>query len=929
MNDSARTGGSDSRKDTTWLEQTLDALTSHIAVLDEQGAILFVNAAWRRIVESAGYDLPAHGVGQNYLQLWERSSPELAETVAAVTDGIRSVLAGRLPSFSIEYRWTVQPERWVHLTARWASGAGARWLVVSHDDITQRKQAQAALAQRLEFEKLVSQIATEFITLSTDQIDAEINDALRRIGRFMRVDRANIFLFSSDGQVLERTHTWRSDARRPIAGYDAIPVDRVPWVAARLRRRQLIHIPRLPDLPPEAALERKIMEDTGIRSAVMTPMASGSELYGFFGIATAHEERSWSDDDLAVLTLAGQIFLNAIVRKRAEQATRRAEQRLRRQNRTLIELTRDRASSGGDLTGALRSLTEAAARTLEVRRVSVWLYDEGRTAIDCLELYDAERDLHESGSRLTAAAYPAYFAALEEERAIDAHNAHSDPRTREFSESYLTPLGITSMLDAPIRAGGRVLGVLCNEHVGPPRTWEGDEQRFASSVADLVALAIEAQRRHEAQEGQRHEAEVSAALARVGRELIVSLGGTDLLDRVVRTTVEVLGVDCAVLMLRRSEEEVWEAVASHGLAPDQAEALRVVRVPGTVLENLLRQLLREEVIHGVIEPGRPLPRVPSGLAARFGATSGAVVGLRRGNEIVGILGSGYRGRLEPYTDQQVRIAAGIGQIASLALEHARMLEQLERANQLKSDFVATMSHELRTPLNIIIGYNELVLDGLFGNLNADQLETLRRVQRNARQLLEMITATLDLSRLESGNVPLEIRPTPVADLIAELDDDTRDMQREKKDVEFLWKVEPDLPPLRTDPMKLKVVLKNLLVNAAKFTDSGQICTEAHACGDGVELSVRDTGIGMTPETLGFIFEPFRQGGDVNKRHSGGVGLGLYIVRRMVDMLCGRVTVESEPDRGSTFRIWLPREPPPAFRRPSPDAAEGRATVSPP
>ena len=158
----------------------------------------------------------------------------------------------------------------------------------------------------------------------------------------------------------------------------------------------------------------------------------------------------------------------------------------------LVRLAKSEAAAAGDLDTALRELAEAAAETLQVERASIWLFDEARTRIDCVELYEKGPRRHSRGAVLAAADFPAYFRGLEEERAIVAEDAHRDPTTREFSAPYLAPLGIGSMLDAPIRVHGRMAGVVCHEHVGGAREWSPVEQGFAAAIADLAAFALEA-----------------------------------------------------------------------------------------------------------------------------------------------------------------------------------------------------------------------------------------------------------------------------------------------------------------------------------------------------------------------------------------------------------------------------------------------------
>lgn len=191
-------------------------------------------------------------------------------------------------------------------------------------------------------------------------------------------------------------------------------------------------------------------------------------------------------------------------RKKAEDELLAREKRLREQNTVIMELSKIKLDEIDDLTAALKRITEAAALTLNVARVGVWLYNDDLSEIECIKLYERSKKMHSAGTKLSLADFPQYFRMLREERTIAAHDAMADPRTREFIDSYLKPLGITSILDSPMRIRGQAVGVVCIEHSGPIRQWTLDEQTFAASIADLVSLTIEAfeRKRTEAEKKQ-------------------------------------------------------------------------------------------------------------------------------------------------------------------------------------------------------------------------------------------------------------------------------------------------------------------------------------------------------------------------------------------------------------------------------------------
>ncbi|MFQ5665997.1 MAG: ATP-binding protein [Candidatus Binatia bacterium] len=454
--------------------------------------------------------------------------------------------------------------------------------------------------------------------------------------------------------------------------------------------------------------------------------------------------------------------------------------------------------------------------------------------------------------------------------------------------------GVVAGMSVIIQGQEQPFGVL-GAHTRHRRTFTVDDVHFLQGVANVLAEAVA---RLRAEQSVREQVKIYGALARVGQALISALDQPALLDRLCEVSAQVLDCDTSHTLLWQQEGDVFIPVAGYGATPEEQEVARAVRVPRALMGVLFSRLEHDDVAEVHTTPSDVLSTPQQRQSWQL------CMALRRGDAIIGLQVANVRTSPEPFTPTQRRIAGGVAQLASLALENARLVEELARASRLKSEFVSTMSHELRTPLNVIIGYNDLLREGAFGALAPEQMEPVQRVERSARELLDLINATLNLSRLETGHVEVDVQEVQISHLIDAVKAETEEI-REKPEVRFEWHVAPDLPPLRTDVLKLKVVLKNLVTNAAKFTDHGCVIVRAAACERGVEFCVEDTGVGISPEALPIIFDPFRQvDGSTTRRH-GGVGLGLYIVRRLLMFLGGTITVDSTVGTGSRFRVWLP------------------------
>jgi signal transduction histidine kinase len=239
------------------------------------------------------------------------------------------------------------------------------------------------------------------------------------------------------------------------------------------------------------------------------------------------------------------------------------------------------------------------------------------------------------------------------------------------------------------------------------------------------------------------------------------------------------------------------------------------------------------------------------------------------------------------------------------------VRELQEVTRLKSEFLATISHELRTPLNVIIGYAEMLASGAGGEVTAEQAEMLDAVRRYSKLQLDLITNVLDFSRLLSGKMSFHVERFALEPLLAEIQALQRGRARNRS-VKLTVALDPDVPELETDRVKLHEIVRNLVDNALKFTETGSVTVKARPARSGawVIIEVADTGPGIRPEDLHRIFEAFQQINQATSRHTGGVGLGLSIVKQLVDALGGTVSVTSRLGEGSKFRVEIPRTLPP-------------------
>lgn len=370
----------------------------------------------------------------------------------------------------------------------------------------------------------------------------------------------------------------------------------------------------------------------------------------------------------------------------------------------------------------------------------------------------------------------------------------------------------------------------------------------------------------------------------------------EVLHRLNEIVLRVLAADKCITFLWREEESAYVVADALGFAEAELELAHGYRFRPAD-GKLERMVYEGQVCDGSFDDGL----IARELMVRHDMATYAIAPMNGSDgRALGALAA-YRSRRKRYSATDLKILRGVAHNAGMAIENAMLVEALEAASRLKGEFINSMSHEMRTPLNILFGYLEMLYER-HGDDDEDR-DILDRMKKNSGYVLTLVNTILDIGRIESGHMPLNAVALHVDDLL----DSLREMfgsVAASRGIDFSCRRRGEVPQLITDRLKVLEILNNLVGNAFKFTTRGSVRVEVESPPDRthVVFRVTDTGEGVDPESIDVIFDLFRQG---RGSTHGGTGLGLYIVRRLTDLLGGHVEVESVVGEGSTFRVFLP------------------------
>jgi GAF domain-containing protein len=797
------------------------------------------------------------------------------------------------------YRQEVRPftDKQVELVKNFAAQA-----VIAIENTRLLNELRQSLEQQTATSEVLSVISSSPGELEP-VFQAMLENAVRiceaKFGALYRIDGEKFHFAAEVGTPLEFVEHQRR--RGPFQPSPGSQLERV------LRTRQVSHTD---DATVEFA-SRPAATLAGARSTVAVPMLKEDVLIGAIFIYRT-EVRPFTDKQIelvqnfaaqAVIAIENTRLLNEL-RQRTTDLTQSLEQQTAT-SKVLEVISR----SAFDLQAVFETVAESAVRLCGADRAFIWRFDGellrmivAYNAPQELKVYVAENPIR-PGRDSTAAR-----AALER-RMVHIPDVLADS---EYSFGTKNIDKLRTTLGVPILKGDDLLGVMTIYHVEKVKPFTDKQIALVETFADQAAIAIDNVRlldelRNRTTELGRSVSELQA-LGEVSQAVNSTLDLETVLSTIVAKAVELSGTEAGAMYGYDEQSSEFRLRATHGMDQGLIEVLtqRHIDLADPTIAAIFAQReptqvadLREEAVSEL-----------NGIILLAGYRARMVTPLLRGEDIVGMLVVRRRTPGE-FAKNTVDIIKTFAAQSALAIQNARLFHEIEdksrqlaEASQHKSQFLANMSHELRTPLNAILGYTELMADGAYGEPSEKMLGILKRLEANGRHLLGLINDVLDLSKIEAGQLELELSDYSIQDIAQTVRSTLEPLAADKK-LAFKLELASDLPPGHGDGRRLTQVLINLVGNAIKFTDAGEVAIKAEADNGSFHVSVRDTGPGISAADQAKLFQEFQQADNAITKKKGGTGLGLAISKRIIEMHGGKIWVESQPGHGSTFAFTLP------------------------
>ena len=746
----------------------------------------------------------------------------------------------------------------------------------------------------LEQQTAISEIL-RVISGSPGDVQPVLNAVVERAARICEARFVDIVLV--DGAVMHFAASM-GNIGRPDASDRNVPIDRTTVMGRSLVDRKPVHVADLQNASEaEFPRGRAMAVEYGHRSILAVPLVREDKALGTI-VLRRQEVRPFEEKHIVLLkTFADQAAI-AIENVRLFNETRESLN----QQTAISEVLRAISGSPSDVKPTLDAVAQRATRLCDAAAAAIYVLEGAnlrRSAFDGpAELRGNDMLPFDPGTltgRTIADGKPIHIEDLEREQ-------QEFPISWELAQRYGRR---QTMLAVPLMREGKAFGTMFLRRT-EVRPFSEKQIALATTFADQAAIAIENVRlfseTKEALEQQKASGEVLGAISS-------SIADTrPVFDKILESSERLFEGNLVGVTLATPDRQV-ELAAYRGQHRD--ELARIYPMPLSRESGTGSAILEQKVAH--------FPDVREGLAPPQVVKGSSVLGFKsiifapmlfEGRGIGAIWVA--REAAGAFSDKQISLLKTFADQAVIAIQNARLFReiqeksaQLEIANKHKSEFLANMSHELRTPLNAIIGFSEVLIDKMFGEVNPKQLDYLKDIHESGRHLLSLINDILDLSKIEAGRMDLEISSFHLPSALSNAMTLVRE-RAQRHGIALALSVDPRLGEFHADERKFKQIIVNLLSNAVKFTpDGGRVDVNAKLDTTKVEIAVKDTGIGIAAEDHAAVFEEFKQVGRDYTRKAEGTGLGLALTKRFVELHGGTIGLESTPGKGSTFTVTLP------------------------
>ncbi len=824
----------------------------------------------------------------NFAGWFERIHPDDEQRVM---EGNRRALEQRKPYDEVVRVWHPDKQRWIWLHTVSTPIFGPDGVPTHYNglivDISSQKQAEERLQYKIQFEDLITAISTQFINLPSEHIDEGIQRALQSIGEFAGVDRSYVFLFSPDHTHMTNAHEWCAAGVEPQAPHlQNVPIADFAWSNARLLNGEILHIPHLSHLPPEAAAEKAEAAAQRTRSLIVVPMSYQGQVLGFLGFHAVRAEKSWDEEIIRLLTMVGDIFANALEHKRAQQAINQAyqllEQRVEERTHELEALYRadEQLYRHLHLNEVLEALVDITVDILQADKSILLVWDSAQRRLipgaargfkpHILEAISLT-ELDSLAGQVARLGHPLFIEDAQNEPGVAAGIIHDEE--------------ICSFAHVPIKIDGTVFGVFSADYLRP-RAFNAEDRRLFAALAQRAALAIENAHLYHEEQRRRHETERRRQVAEGLRTLLEVLNSdrpiAEILHYAVVQAAQLIGSDASMLRRADPQQGIVTTDASFNI-PADFDAIRVTRLYYSPNDYRLMDH-QPIVIPNLQTEFAPLLESPGELDAvqRAGVqaelkhySSSLAVPVFIREEIYGALRFYFKQPVE-FSDEDIRLAMTIGDQVALAIENARLRAHMQEiAAAAERNRLARDLHDAVTQTLFSASLIAEVLPRLWDRKPEEgrrRLEELRQLTRGA--LAEMRTLLLELR-------PAALTEAPIDDLLRQLVEAFTGRTRLPVDL--------DLHTACSLPSDVRVVLYRIaqeaLNNISRHSKAHRVQLTLNCEQDGTRLLIADDGHGFDPCV-------------VSSEH-----LGLSIMKERAEGIDADLEIASQVGQGTQVRLY--------------------------